>query len=964
MFFLKKLFKKWCRAGIYSFLGSNCAKNGAIKKSMFLKKLVLNGFKSFCEISEITFDKGISAIVGPNGCGKSNIVDAIKWVIGEQKTKSLRAVNMTDVIFKGTESRKSLGRTEVKLTIVNEQNILPIEYNEVDITRVIYSNGENEYYLNKQRVRLKDIQELFFDTGVGKSAYSVMEQGKIDLILSNKPEDRRYIIEEAAGITKYKVKREESAGKLAQAEENIIRIKDIIKEVKTQYENMKVQADKAEKYKEYYDKEINLEIELNLNRITKQKTIKNEFNEELDNAVKELNQVKEQVENLSDGIEEKMLHVNELENRKIDSQRDVFQIESDIKILTSKISLVKDQLVNLTANTKSDVEKLKILNDKIDEINGELQRIEESKNELDEKMLGLMKDNDFYNNSIINLDNEIRNAEESIAELKQKVIESNSNLDEKRVSHKKITDQLIETIDKSLNIIEVNANDITRIKSNLKENIELIRNELPQRRAFIDDILKAGFISTESKEILKMLAELSEKLKGIEDKIVIVDDNTKKYINITEIFLDDIFKPEGILQQKRSVESEINEINENIKKFNTSMENLQSEIITKKDKKEEYREILTELRTNLTIIKEQKISIDKEVARIVSLKNNYETNRDELAQKIKFSENKIKEIRNAIDEHEKKLVQDQKTRDSLEKKLKNIDQEIQKENMKVSQQNKYIREINTRLTTKQSAVERLNVKIAECETTIKNLYDGFYENYSINLSEYESKGGYITNRNYDEVRSQLAEIRAEKHSLGNVNLMAIEECKSLSERYKLLTEQLDDLEKAKKDIVLMMDEINKVSIELFLKTFDQIKVNFHKIFRKLFDGGNAEINLTNPDNVLESGIDIIAHPPGQKTQSIMLLSGGQRTMTAISLMFATFLVKPSPFCILDEIDAALDEENVTRFISLLGEFKETSQFIMITHNKKTISASDVMYGITQEEKGVSKIVSAKFVEKV
>ena len=393
------------------------------------------------------------------------------------------------------------------------------------------------------------------------------------------------------------------------------------------------------------------------------------------------------------------------------------------------------------------------------------------------------------------------------------------------------------------------------------------------------------------------------------------------------------------------------------------MEDLQSEIIIKKDKREEYKDILSELRTNLSLIREQKISIEKEVARIVSLKSNYENNRDELAQKIQFSENKIKEMKNTISEIEKKLIQDQKTKDALEKKLKNIDVEIQKENNKVSQQNKYIREINTRLMNKQSAVERLNVKIAECETTIKNLYDGFYENYSINLSEYESKGGYITNRSYDEVRSELAEIRTKKHSLGNVNLMAIEECKSLSERYKLLTEQLEDLEKAKKDIVVMMDEINKVSVELFLKTFDQIKVNFHKIFRKLFDGGNAEITLTETENVLESGIDIIAHPPGQKTQSIMLLSGGQRTMTAISLMFATFLVKPSPFCILDEIDAALDEENVTRFISLLGEFKETSQFVMITHNKKTISAADIMYGVTQEEKGVSKIVSAKFVEK-
>ena len=265
---------------------------------------------------------------------------------------------------------------------------------------------------------------------------------------------------------------------------------------------------------------------------------------------------------------------------------------------------------------------------------------------------------------------------------------------------------------------------------------------------------------------------------------------------------------------------------------------------------------------------------------------------------------------------------------------------------------------------KKNEVEKINIKIAESKTTITNLYDNFYENFSIDLVEYESKKGYSSNRSYDEIRKILGEVKADKHSLGNVNLMAIEESKALKERYNLLTEQLEDLQNAKKDIHEMMEKISSVSEEMFLKTFKQIKTNFHKIFRKLFDGGNAEISLTNPDNILESGIEILAHPPGQKTQGIALLSGGQRTMTAIALMFATFLVKPSPFCILDEIDAALDEENVRRFINLLHESKETSQFIIITHNSKTISASDVMYGVTQEEKGISKLVSAKFAQKV
>ncbi|OHD16027.1 MAG: hypothetical protein A2Z98_04320 [Spirochaetes bacterium GWB1_27_13] len=930
---------------------------------MFLKKLVISGFKSFCDYSEVGFVKGISAIVGPNGCGKSNIVDAIKWVIGEQKTKMLRADNMTDVIFKGTETRKGLGRCEVRLTIVNDQNILPIEFNEVEISRIIYASGENEYYVNKQRVRLRDIHELFFDTGVGKSAYSVMEQGKIDLILSTKPEDRRYIIEEAAGITKYKVKREDALSKLHQADENIVRIKDIINEVKKQYDSMKVQAEKAEKYKDLYDKEINLEIELNLNRISRLKQGKDELKEEFETAEKELGEVKDHIENLSDDVEEKMVFLNELENKKIDAQRQLFQIDSDSKVLFSRESLLKDQLITLTSNSKADNDKIKFVLVKIEEIEDELISIQETKEEFDEKIIGLIKDTEFYSNSINNIDLEIKSADEWSIDLKKKIEQSNRDLEQKRVKHKQVTDKLVEKIEQSLNTIEVHSSEILTLKSNLKTSISTVIEELPKRRAFIDDILKVGYVSGESKELLKMLEDLSNKLKVIENKLVVADENTKKYIDITEIFLDDIFSPEGILQQKRHIEHDISETIENIKNYNNEIENIQLEVLTKKNKREEYKEVLNELKINLSTLKEKKNSIDKEVNRIISLKNNYETNKEELQQKIKFAENKIEEIRDQLEDIEDKIIERKTAKSSFEKKLKEFDIEIQKENVRLSEQNKYIREINNRLIAKQTQVEKLKIRITETDTTINNIYDGFYENFSINLTEYESKGGFITNRNYDEIRKELSEVRTQKHGLGNVNLMAIEECKSLSERYKLLTEQLTDLEKAKKDIIEMIGEINKVSEELFLKTFNQIKTNFHKLFRKLFDGGNSDIVLTNPENLLETGIEIIAHPPGQKTKSITLLSGGQRTMVAISLMFATFLVKPSPFCLLDEIDAALDEENVTRFISLLNDFKSTSQFIMITHNRKTMTASDVMYGVTQEEKGVSKIVSAKLIER-
>ena len=931
---------------------------------MFLKRLVLNGFKSFSDHSEITFVKGISAIVGPNGCGKSNIVDALKWVIGEQKTKMLRANNMVDVIFKGTENKKGLGRAEVKLILVNEQNILPIDFNEVEIARVIFASGENEYYINKKRVRLKDIHELFFDTGVGKSAYSVMEQGKIDLILSNKPEDRRYIIEEAAGITKYKVKKEEALSRLKQSNENIIRIKDIIEEVKSQYNHMKKQAEKAEKFKNLHDKEIKLEIELNLNRIIKHKGTRNELEKKIEKSINDLEEVKKQLDNLEDGVEEQLNRLTEFENKKIENQREVFNLLSDIKIFNSKIDILRDQMQQYEINIKNDSERIKAFDNNIKEINDELINIKNNKKEFDDKIVSITKDNKFYKDNILKINSEISITKNVIKELKDEIINSNNELEKKRTEQKNITDQLIVRIDQSPDIFDVNAEEITNFKTDLKDKISYILSNLPKKRIFIDDIIRGGYVSKESAELLKALGSLRDDLIIIEQNVTDIDENIKKYIQTTEIFLNDIFGPDGFVQQKRMCEHTINELVDKINNNSSTIDMKQQEIIKKRDKKEEFDKVLHELNLNLTTINEKKNSIDNDIKRLLSMKAHHENNKDELVQKISFSRKKIDEISKNINDTEIKLKELKSKKQSLENGLIEIDKKIRHQNTTMSAQQKNIKDINNKWMNKKNEVEKINIKIAESKTTITNLYDNFYENFSIDLVEYESKKGYSSNRSYEEIRKILGEVKADKHSLGNVNLMAIEESKALKERYNLLTEQLEDLQNAKKDIHEMMEKISSVSEEMFLKTFKQIKTNFHKIFRKLFDGGNAEISLTNPDNILESGIEILAHPPGQKTQGIALLSGGQRTMTAIALMFATFLVKPSPFCILDEIDAALDEENVRRFINLLHESKETSQFIIITHNSKTISASDVMYGVTQEEKGISKIVSAKFAQKV
>ncbi len=929
---------------------------------MFLKKLVINGFKSFCDYQEINFDKGVSAIVGPNGCGKSNIVDALKWVLGEQKTKALRLNSMTDVVFKGTEQRKGVGRAEVRLVLINDDNILPVEFNEVEIARIIYTNGDNEYYINKEKVRLKDIYELFYDTGVGKSAYSFMEQGKIDMILSNKPEDRRYIIEEAAGITKYKSRKMDALSKLERAEENIVRVQDILTEVTKQYESMKKQADKAERYKNLRDKEVDLEIEINVNRLIKQKEIKGDFDGKIKSLNDELSAVENEIAALQGDVADKMIFLNSLENEKIDSQRVIYQLESDIKLLNSKSSMMRDQLINLNNSLRLDEEKIVLINKKLEDIEYELEEADESRYEVSERIQDNIKDTERYNSNIKSIDIDIASDNGEIDRLKKEIKDLNLKIEEKRVSHREVTDELIVKIDEMLNSLDMSARDIVNIKENINGELKAVIDEMPIRRAFIDDILKTGVIPAKNDELLKMIGGLGENLSVMMRKLESIGQNMGKYMNVTDTFMTGIFSPEGVLQRKRKIESEMSEIADKIDKNQVRIEELEDSVLVREDQKDKYREIISELKVNYSTLKEKQNSIEKDIQRISAMKREHESTRDELTLKIKTHKEQVEDVREELDNIEYETKTALASKNEQEKKIKDLEFKIQDENARMSQQQVYIREINEKFITRKSDIEKLNIRMAEAETTINNIYETFYENFSINLKDYEKNDRYKTGREYSDVRTELSELRNEKGGLGSVNLLAIEECKSLEERFNLLTEQLADLANAKKDLLLVIDELNKVSQELFAVTFEKIRANYKQLFTKLFGGGYADILLTDKTNLLETGIDIIARPPSQKTDSITLLSGGQRTMAAISLMFATFLVKPSPFCLLDEIDAALDEQNVTRFTSLLKDFKDQSQFVIITHNKKTMSAANVMYGVTQESQGVSKIVSAKFIE--
>ena len=930
---------------------------------MFLKNLTINGFKSFCEPSEIKFDKGISAIVGPNGCGKSNIVDALKWVLGEQKNRSLRANNMTDVIFKGTTEKKGLGRAEVRLTLVNENGLLPLDFNEVEVARIIYADGENEYYINKEKVRLKDIHELFFDTGVGKSAYSFMEQGKIDMILSNKPEDRRYIIEEAAGITKYKSRKHEAENNLNRANENIVRAQDIFSEVSKQYESMKKQADKAQRYMELKDGVRDLEIELGINRLMVQKNVKERFSGKQSKVDEELAAIEAEIGSLESDVSEKMLRVNELGQEKIDKHREIERVEGEIKALNVKNKALRDKEDSISASLRTDEEKLGRLDKNIADTEEELSYVDDERFETVSKISSIEKDISRHNQAIEQIDIDLKKNEEQIKTLHGLIKDLAAEQAGKRGHLKEITDALIVKIEESLNVFDMNSREIMTLKESVGHDIPRVREEFRTRRQFLEDVLKIRNIPSDSSAFFQKLEDFGKHLQELEEKLGLAGENVNKYVKATEIFMNDIFSPEGIIQKKRKTEHEIAELDKRMHNCRNEIENLERNSDTKEEQKENYRKQAQEAQVIHSRLVEKQKSFDREIQRITKIKNEYIAQKDELVHSIKSRNEELEEVQYEIDENEGLLRSERDKKKKIELRIDELENLIATENEKMSEQQQKMRSINESYQNKKVEIEELKLKLAEVDTTINEIYRNAYDNLSINLKEYENTEKYNTGRESSVIRESLSDIKSSMMSLGQVNMAAMQECESLKERYDLLMSQLDDLQKGKDDLLTIINELNGKSQEMFEKTYVEIRKNFQMIFSKLFNGGKADILLTEPENLLETGIDVEVQPPGQTRKSITLLSGGQRTMTAIALMFATFMVKPSPFCLLDEIDAALDEANVTRFIELVQDFKDQSQFVMITHNKKTMSAANVMYGVTQETMGVSKIVSAKFIEK-
>ena len=978
---------------------------------MYLKEIKASGFKSFADTIDIELTNGISGIVGPNGSGKSNVVDAVRWVLGEQSVKQLRGEGaMSDVIFTGSKSRRAASFASVTLVFDNSDKYLNIEYDEVQIKRTIYKTGENEYFINNTKARLKDILELFMDTGASKESFNIISQGDVANILSGKAEDRRVIFEEASGVLKYKKRKDEALRKLSKTHDNMARVDDIISELNTNMEPLKKQSEDAKIYLEKKEKLENVEIALTVNDIEK-------YNYEYKYS-------KEKVSELTLSIT-KMLSENSNEQAKIET------IKNNISKLNSELYLKQQELVKVSANAeKLSGEKAMIserskynsedvkLHDNIISLKEKILKIESQISALNKEIESEKSNNkvigEKLNNTEIKLSEIEKNKENLNSKLNQKLreitaqkhrkevlmnsLENNSSLPysvKNVLNNPKLTGihgvlgKLLEFEEKYSEALEVSLmSSVSHIvcdnEEDAKEAVRYLKNNNLGRATFLPiSVIKPRSVDSESYETIKSMngfVDIASNLVKYDTKyrniilsllgtIVVVDniDNanliskklknrykvvtmTGEVVNIGGSITGGSLKKSSILSERYELEnvikdidvldSEIKEIENKINEVDDNYTNLELE----------KNSIIISVNSNSEILKNKYNVLDDLTNEKSTLMTELYNNQNIVNNVITNEEEKI------LNEYYKEIEK----RDELNIEINQIHKKIELENEDLINNESSLKNNNQEYNKAQEELKSHEIKVNRLDVKIDNLLNILTNDYSISYEKAKEK--YILEIDSDEARSIVSTLKREIKSLGDVNVGAIEEYDRVKERYEFLNKQKEDLTNAENVLLEIITEMDDIMKDKFSSTFNKIKEAFNETFRKLFNGGKAELKLTDPSNILETGIDIIALPPGKKLQHISLLSGGEKTLTAIALLFSILKVRPVPFCILDEVEAALDEVNVDNFGKYLKEFKGDTQFIIITHKKKTMEYADVLYGITMQESGVSKLVSVKLEE--
>ncbi len=980
---------------------------------MYLKEIVTNGFKSFADKIDIQLEDKITCIVGPNGSGKSNVVDAVRWVLGEQSVKSLRGEgSMSDVIFSGSKSRNPLNVAWVELIFDNHDHYLNIPYIEISIKRRVYRSGENEYFLNNEKCRLKDITNLLLDTGVGKESFNIISQGEVDRILSNSPMDRRVIFEEAAEILKYKRRKEEALKKLDHTHHNLDRVNDIITELELQKAPLEDQSKKA---KEYLDAKENLEkhevallaydIE-NLSReVEKSKTHKDELDKEVlslssffssnDAINMELRRKLEKYEQELSNLNSQLLEVTE-EVEKIKGERNLIKLRENSTTNQEEV----------TNNLRDLLEKEGILNKNIELGNSQIKIIEEEIMSLDEKLKNLKNSLNQKNEEKNTLQVKYENLDRNIINNKHKIdtlsleIEQGSNLP---ISVKSILKNhdlsgIHNTIGNILTINEeyIKALEIaisssknfiiTEDETSSVKAIEYLKSKHLGRATFFPlNVIKSRYIDDNSYKLLQTN----------DDFIAVLADIVKydsKYRNIVYNQLGTTLVTKDLDSANRlakfisyrykivTLDGDIIHVGGSLSGGSSyslkSMISLRQELKELENLKNTQEDDFSSLKIKIDNINNQyeelnnqyvKVSRDKilEVEKLDSKKEEINLvcqNLDDLEKEIES----IKRLKtNSLSQMEEELIKEYHTKNTLKEKLiqdsKNLTKVIEKLKDDIEKRTADDKVKSSHMRSLEKEIKQIEIDITKKDIRLDNMLNILNEEYSITYER--AKKEYILDIEVEEARELVKQYREIIKKIGMVNLAAIDEFERVNTRYEFLTKQKEDLLKAEDTLLEIMDEMDEVMKEEFATTFEKIRIEFKQVFKELFGGGTADLKLTNPDDLLSTGVDIVASPPGKKLTTISLLSGGEKTFTAISLLFAILNVKTVPFCIFDEVEAALDEANVSSFGKYLSHYKDKTQFLIITHKKKTMEFADTLYGITMQESGVSKLVSVKLNEK-
>lgn len=980
---------------------------------MYLKSIRANGFKSFADKIELDINKGITAVVGPNGSGKSNIVDAVRWVMGEQSVKALRGdASMSDVIFAGSGSRQALSRAWVSLTFDNTDHYLKSEFNEIEIKRIVYKTGENEYYINNSKVRLKDITDLFLDSGAGKESFNIISQGAVVDVVNSKPEDRRSIFEEAAGVLKYKKRKDESFRKLQKTNENIARVNLLIDELLTTLEPLKQQSIVAQKYLDYKESLEQIEIALLANDITQINVEYNEVKEkvkqltvdiegmEFDNSSgnSKIDQLKLESLKLDDEIEKKNAEVlkiineiSDLQSKKqITVERKKYEVD-DTKLQNNIIAL-KEEILGINNNVEGLNKDLAILEGDINTKNLQELELSKVKNQLEDERNKKVTEISLLNKDVMNLNNKIDIINENIVNDTKLPFGVKSVINNVRLRGIcGVLGKLLEVDNKygvaietalGANINVVVVEDVEKAKTAIEY---LKENKLGRATFYPISVIKPRFIEQRIIDLVKK----EKGFIGIGAELVKYDKKYKDIVfnqlgNVLIVEnLDSLNKIAKLIDYKYrlvSLEGEVSQtggaltggtLKNNIGLINQKreLETLQNDLAAKSSRlkmleiemnslEQKYREALLNYENNereILLLNEKKNQKKEYLSTIL---DNLNAKQAELDGTLNVSNNSLDK---ELDEILNNYYQTVALKENLEKELNKLKSERSELGVTIADLERKYREVNSKYNQKQNELKMAEVKVGKLDVKLDNLLMNLNENYGMTYER--AKEDYELDVDADMARIKVNNLKVKIKDLGEVNTGSIAEYERLNTRYEFLRTQRNDLEKSVSDLLAVIGEMDEIMKKQFLETFLKIKDEFEVVFKKLFKGGEGVLELTDPDNILETGINVSALPPGKKLNSIALLSGGEKTLTAIALLFAILNVKPVPFVILDEVEAALDEANVDAFGNYLQTRKERSQFIIITHKKRTMEYADALYGITMQESGVSKLVSVKLEDK-